>query len=76
MAWGGVPPVWLLLRHTVCAPVPGVVMKRAALRVVPEQQSIPIPSSRPSSRCESAPCSRALCDADPSPRRCVCGGLS
>ena len=20
MAWGGVPPVWLLLRHTVCAP--------------------------------------------------------
>jgi hypothetical protein len=20
VAWGGVPPAWLLLRHTVCAP--------------------------------------------------------
>jgi hypothetical protein len=49
---------------------------RAALRVVPEQQSIPSPPARLSSRCESAPCSRALCCADPSPRRCVCGGLS
>ena len=51
-------------------------LQRAALRVVPEQQSIHIPPARPSSRCESAPCSRALCYADPSPRRCVCGGLS
>ena len=38
MAWGGVPPVWLLLRHTVCAPVPGCVwvhLLRASLSALP-----------------------------------------
>jgi len=33
-------------------------LQHAALRVVPEQQSIHIPPAHPSSRCESAPCSR------------------
>jgi hypothetical protein len=38
VAWGGVPPVWLLLRHTVCAPVPGCVwvhLLRASLSALP-----------------------------------------